>query len=185
MRLYLIRHPRPVVAAGTCYGSTDLCVSEREVAQVTGALLPLLPRGASFYSSPLLRCMALARPLAQALGGMPIVEDARLVELNFGSWENRAWDAISRAEVEAWAGDPVRYRPGGGESVLDAALRVQAFLDHVRSAGEGSAIVVCHAGVIRLAHASRHGADAEAAARMAADRRQPSPAYGSLTLIDL
>ena len=44
--------------------------------------------------------------------------DARLVELDFGSWEMHHWDTIPRAQIDAWAADVALYRPGDGESVL-------------------------------------------------------------------
>lgn len=47
--------------------------------------------------------------------------------MGFGAWEMRAWNAIPRAEVDAWAADLLHYRPDGGENVLDMACRVAAF----------------------------------------------------------
>lgn len=53
--------------------------------------------------------------------------------------------------IDAWATDPVYYRPGGGESVAQMATRVQN--RHAEMAHQNtieSAIVICHAGTRRL-----------------------------------
>jgi alpha-ribazole phosphatase len=184
MRLYLIRHPKPERAAGICYGSADLCVAQEEEARAASALAPLLPSGVPIYSSPLQRCSGFARRLAETLAGGAVIPDARLVELDFGSWEGRAWIDIARAEVEAWAADPVGYRPGAGENVMQAATRIHAFLASVRQCGHESVIVVCHAGPIRLLQASRGGVSPAKAAATAA-RVAQAPPYGSLTVLEL
>jgi alpha-ribazole phosphatase len=105
--------------------------------------------------------------------------DARLAEMDFGSWELRAWDAIPRSEVDAWAADLLHYRPGGAECVLDVARRVAAFIDDLRQAGHAQALLVCHAGTIRLLSAMRDGLPLEEAALNAA-RTPHRIAYGEV-----
>jgi len=151
MRLLLVRHPRPAVDPGLCYGSSDVAAPEHETARVRDALRAAgLPGTMPTYASPLERCAALAR----ALDPPRLRFDARLAEMDFGAWELRSWDTIPRPEVDAWANDLLHYRPGGGESVLDVARRVAAFLDDMRAelrgAGQPEALVICHAGTIRL-----------------------------------
>jgi alpha-ribazole phosphatase len=131
MRLYLVRHGRPDVAPGICYGSTDLAVSPQEHARVAAALTPLLPELAPVFSSPLRRCSELASRLALSLGSGNVIYDERLVEMHFGDWEMRAWDDIPRAHIDAWAGNVAAYQPGGGECVLQVAQRVRAFHDEL------------------------------------------------------
>lgn len=184
MRLYLIRHPKPDVAPGVCYGSTDLCVSTAEEVKALEALVPVLPNRIQLYSSPLRRCLGLAQRLAHALdAGAPIL-DARLVEMHFGAWEGRMWDDIDRAEVDAWASDPVGCRPGGGETVREAALRVHGFLEAVRQRELSTAIVVCHAGTIRLLEACQGNVAPEQAAVVAAQAAR-APGYGTVRILDL
>ena len=83
MELYLIRHPRPQVAPGVCYGQTDLGLAE-PAAEVAERLRPLLPADFTLHASPLAR----ARLLAEALGTPRL--DARLQEIHFGDWEGRS-----------------------------------------------------------------------------------------------
>lgn len=155
MRLILIRHPQPDVAPGICYGRTDLPVAPAQLELALGALLPILPTGLPVYASPLQRCAVLAARLAS-----DPVYDERLVEMDFGAWEMQPWDAIPRAGVDAWAADLANYRPGGGESVLHMAERIAAFyadLQHQLGEENGQAIVVCHAGAMRLLSACHSG----------------------------
>lgn len=144
MELILVRHPLPEVAPGLCYGSSDLPAAAAALAEGHAALAPRLApwlaRGARLYSSPLRRCSALAALLGD------FTPDARLVEMDFGAWELRPWSDIPREEVDAWAADLLDYRPGGGETVREAAARVQSFLDEL----QGDAVIVCHAGTMRL-----------------------------------
>lgn len=144
MRLYLIRHPKPTVEPGICYGQLDI-LAKIEMADFA-RLRAELPPGLPVWSSPLLRC----RHLAEQLHPQPVI-DARLAELNFGDWEGLPWDDIPRYELDAWAADVVGYVPPGGES--PRALQRRA-LDFVMSLTVPEAVIVTHAGVIRclLAH---------------------------------
>ncbi len=153
MRLILVRHPQPRVAPGICYGSTDLAVAGQATARVLATLSATLPTDAPIFSSPLRRCAELAGKLA----GTSLTFDARLVEMNFGRWEMCRWDAIARAEIDAWANDVATYHPGGGESVLRMAERVAAFYRDIGQLQHDCAIVVCHAGTIRLLAACHAG----------------------------
>ena len=176
MRLILLRHPKPQVAAGVCYGSTDLAIAPGELERVLAELSDL-PNQATVYSSPLRRCAELARRLPCAAPRF----DPRLVEMDFGDWEMRRWDDIARAEIDAWAADLVHYRPGGGDSVLHMAQRVAGFYADLQRQ-QADAIVVCHAGTIRLL-AACHAGLAPADAALQAARTPHAIGYGAaLTL---
>lgn len=182
--LYLVRHLAPEVAGGICYGRTDLACSPTLIANALPALRAALPAGAPVYSSPLRRCADLAHSLvhtvADSTADDAVTIDARLVELDFGAWEMRAWDNIPKSEVDAWAADVVHYRPGGAESVIEMATRIQAFYSDLPA---GPVVVICHAGAIRLLAACGRGlapaamADAAAAAPNAID-------YGEVVILD-
>lgn len=158
MRLFLVRHARPAVDPDVCYGSTDVPVPQEEQQATLEKLIPILPERVPIFSSPLQRCRTLASELACALDSGGVMLDGRLAEMHFGAWEMRTWDAIPRAEIDAWAANLQEYRPGGGESVLEVAQRVQAFHDDLRLRQCERAIVVCHAGTIRLLLAARYSA---------------------------
>ena len=172
MKLILVRHPQPLVAPGVCYGSTDLAIAPGQLEQTLDALQ--LPAGLPIYSSPLRRCAELAARLSPEPR-----HDARLAEMHFGAWEMQPWDAIPRAAIDAWAADTVNYRPGGGESVLQMAQRISAF--HTTLQGQ-SAIVICHAGAIRLLTACHAGLAPAEMARQAAQSAHQIPYGSTLTL---
>lgn len=105
-------------------------------------------------SSPLSRALLVAEAVARQTGA-PLHTDDRLVEMDFGTWEGQAWSAVPRGEVDAWAADPVRYRPGGGESVEEVLRRVRRAWTGIASS-ESNTLVVTHAGPIRcLLHVGR------------------------------
>ena len=144
MQAFLIRHPRPHVAQGICYGATDLDLADDALECATG-LRELLPERISLFSSPMRRCRRLAEALHSA-----VQYDARLREMDFGDWELQPWSRIPRAELDAWAAAPMSYVPPGGESVASVQARVAAFLqERCRPDGEDLALVT-HAGVIRI-----------------------------------
>jgi alpha-ribazole phosphatase len=155
MKLYLVRHPRPTIDPGLCYGASDVPVSGDDLARACArlreaGLLEPANDDLPVYASPLRRCADLARALQRRSPQAQLRLDARLAEMNFGRWELQPWSAIARDEVDAWAADLLHYRPGGAESVLDVARRVASFLDDLRRSGAARALLVCHAGTIRL-----------------------------------
>lgn len=150
MDIYLIRHTTPDVVPGTCYGQSDVDVTETFLAEFD-ALHPKLGEAHDpiIYSSPLQRCFKLAQSVAATLSPQQEVkQDARLKELNFGDWEMQSWHDIPRGLVDVWAEDHVQQVPPNGESFHQLSLRVGEFvreLDHP----DRPALVFTHAGVIR------------------------------------
>ena len=168
MVLHLIRHPQPRVAPGICYGQLD--IPAENAGAVAASLRPVLPAGLPVWSSPLKRCRELAVQLsAQA------ATDERLAEMNFGSWEGRPWDEIPRAELDAWANDVGAYAPPGGESPRAVQQRA---LDFVAGLEVPEAIIVTHAGVIRVLVAHWRN-------EPPAEWPQLVFAYGSLTTVEI
>jgi alpha-ribazole phosphatase len=144
VRVFLIRHPRPVVAEGVCYGATDLDISA-DVFDCATRLRGILPTHLPLFSSPMQRCRRLAEILR------PVVHyDARLREMDFGAWELQDWSRIPRAELDAWAAAPMTYAPPRGESVAAVRARVTAFLEERRWPQGEDFAAVTHAGVIRI-----------------------------------
>lgn len=148
MGLILVRHTRPAVAAGTCYGRLDVGLAESfpNEAKVVLAALPPIRR---VVSSPLSRCLALGRYIAAA-GNLPIDVDERFSELDFGAWEGQPWSQLREADMHAWAQDFMHARPHGGESVAMLRDRVAAALADWSARAEPIAVVT-HAGVIKAA----------------------------------
>lgn len=152
MDVVLIRHARPDVAAGVCYGGLDvplLAPLSPSGANIVAALRDAPPR--RVIASPLLRAQQTAAAIVAALGGRPEVESEPLLrEMDFGAWEGRAWDDIPRDHLDAWAADLHHARPHGGESAAQAAARVVAWAQGLDPSDDGCLWVVGHAGPARL-----------------------------------
>ncbi|MBO9535921.1 histidine phosphatase family protein [Herbaspirillum sp.] len=153
MRLHLVRHPATILGQAYCYGSSDVAVAPAELASCCARVSPSLPQGVPIVSSPLQRCAGLAKVLAQTLDSEEPTFESGLQEMDFGSWELRAWDDIAWNEVEAWNSDLLHYAPGGGETLVTVAQRVWAVFDSLRRGGDEQAIVICHGGSIRMLRA--------------------------------
>ena len=150
MLLTLVRHTRPAVSEGVCYGRTDVGLApsfEDEAARVVAAL----PAAGRLVTSPLGRCRRLAERIGDARDLVPVV-DERLREMDFGAWEGVPWESISRVELDAWAEDFLHAHPHGGESVHMLRNRVESAIDDYRRSGL-SHVAVTHAGIIRAARA--------------------------------
>jgi alpha-ribazole phosphatase len=144
--LWLVRHPRPDVAPGLCYGAADVPIDDAHLDELLDVLPGRLPRDADLWSSPLGRCLRLARGLERH-GFGPVRTDPRLREMDFGRWEGRAWTEVPRDQIGAWRDDIVGYVPPGGESVALLAARGLAFVGGLPAGRD--AILVTHAGVIQ------------------------------------
>ena len=148
MKLYAIRHTRVDVKTGICYGKTDvgLAAGYLEHFKLVRKRLPD-DLSLKIYSSPLSRCLKLARYL---FPGAPIITDKRLTELDFGNWEMQSWDTISQLPLAAkWFNDYVNTRCPGGESFSDQLLRTGKFLDELLQIDSTNSIVITHGGNIR------------------------------------
>jgi broad specificity phosphatase PhoE len=146
-RLVLVRHARPDDDGVVVFGSTDVVLGEAGLAQAAGLVETLegVPV-AAVYSSPLLRALATARPLAERLGLEPvIVPDLR--EIDFGELEGLTWAELEERfpDLVPWSSAPAGVVFPGGEAVAEVAGRAVA---------AGRAIAAAHAGetVVVVAH---------------------------------
>ena len=163
MNLWLVRHAQPLIDAGICYGRLDMAAEADATAQCAARLAAQLPAGLRMVSSPLQRCEQLAHALHALRPDLAYKTDARLQEMDFGQWEGRAWQAIPRAELEAWTGDFAQYPAGhDGESVTTFMARVGAAFDDLtlrpqaRAMAQGTTAqgtVVQESGVLWITHA--------------------------------
>ena len=144
MELYLIRHTKPAVARGICYGQTDLNLADSFQKEADRLSTHLPDRFEYVYSSPLKRCAQLAQRLSKS----PIW-DGRLMEMDFGAWEMKAWHDIPKEQLDPWMGDFVNVAVPGGESFEQLICRSLSALEEIIGQGTSQVAVVSHAGVIR------------------------------------
>lgn len=151
-----MRHGEPV--GGRKYrGQIDDPLSDKGWAQMRETVADFAGWDA-IVSSPLSRCQAFSRELAEKLG-KPLHFDERLKEVGFGEWEGKTAAELKAADpdlLHRFKLDPIGARPAGAEPLPDFHARVGAALQDVLQQHSGKhVLVVCHAGVIRmvLAHA--------------------------------
>ena len=147
MQRILVRHAKPLVAAGLCYGASDMPADMQATADAARELAKHLPIRFVAIVSPLQRCRQLADALQALRPDGTFTVDARLAEMDFGVWEGVAWDHIPREAVEAWTADFAHHRFGGKESVHEVLNRVAAVWDAMPLAS----LWITHAGVVRAA----------------------------------
>ncbi|RKZ90661.1 MAG: alpha-ribazole phosphatase [Candidatus Parabeggiatoa sp. nov. 1] len=153
MDIYLIRHTSVQVESGICYGQTDVALADdfASAFEPIQSQLSALPENTVIISSPLQRCLQLAKKLSH---GNSVITDKRIMELNFGEWEMQKWDDIEQAALQKWMNDYVNVAPPNGESFETLFERCQDFWENLIAKPCSAVIVVTHLGVIRalLAH---------------------------------
>ena len=184
MKLWLVRHARPMAADPLCYGRLDVEVDPAQTAELAINLARQLPPGAHLRVSPRQRCEKLAQQLCKARPDLIARTDLDLAEMDFGSWEGQRWDTLGAPALDAWVQDFGHHRPGGGESVNDVMRRVAQALHNTRAqtAASGHAVWLTHAGVIRAVHLLRQGIQTLHEAR---DWPSHSIGYGQIECLDL
>lgn len=149
------RHPRPAMSARICFGRLDPPLAEppeRGADPVEAAVDALMAEAEAeplgrVVCSPQLRTQAVAQALAGRYGARLHADD-RLRDTDFGAWEGQPWAKLPRAELDAWTADPLRYRPGGGETGNDVLARVRRAWTSLASASQ-TTLVVAHASTVR------------------------------------
>jgi len=146
MDIYLIRHSKTVATPGLCYGQTDIALDDSfaheffKIRQKLPDLLPDMP----VFCSPLGRC----QQLAERLSGN-VQYDKRLLEINFGDWENTPFAAIDSNALRHWTDNFVLTAPPNGESFTDLYQRAGDFWQDLIRLDAQQVLVVTHAGLIR------------------------------------
>ncbi len=161
MRLRLVRHAQPLVAAGVCYGALDVPADLQATASVAQHLALQLAQGTTVHYSPLQRCELLVQHLLGLRADLASKPVPQLREMDFGHWEGKRWDGLAPAELAAWTDNFENYRCGDvGETTAEFVRRVHsALLATVPAPGStpnraalpcsSPTVWVTHAGVMR------------------------------------
>jgi len=148
LKVYFVRHTKPQIETGICYGQSDVPVCPLAFEIQYKALSDYLPKQFSkVFSSPLQRCQVLAQKFSEN----PML-DKNLMELNFGEWEMKPWNSLEPMQMQTWMQDFVKNSPPQGESYEQLAKRTKIFLQKLQDT-EGNVLVCTHAGVMRAVFA--------------------------------
>ncbi len=181
MKLWLVRHPKPQIEPGICYGATDVPPEPGgplALAQDLAQRIPMPAAGVLVWHSPLSRCALVAHELALLRPDLAISAHEGLREMNFGAWERQTWDAIGPVALDVWLADLTHHRAGGGESVGQLLGRVGEVLFQAKAHRPTLAVFITHAGVVRTVQMLQAGVSAEGPVRSADFPRESLPFAG-------
>ncbi len=108
------------------------------------------------FSSPYMRTMQTSQHIAEQLKTAPrLILEERIREIEFGILDGLTHDAVRQRYPDEWARREREgkywYRPPGGESRPDVALRVHSFLGTLtRDYRQKKVLVVCHSVVVLI-----------------------------------
>lgn len=107
---------------------------------------------AAIYSSPLVRCVETAAPLAQARS-LPIIEDTVFLEVDYGAWQGA--DLRELAKSGDWRKvqqTPSTFRFPDGESLREVQHRAVTGVEAVRKRHPNQVVAIfAHGDIIRTA----------------------------------
>jgi len=175
MALWIVRHATPLITSGVCYGALDVAADAQHSLQAAHALAQALPLHCKISVSPLQRCMQLAHALLGLRPDLKPQTDSRLREMDFGTWEGVAWEAIPLAAMQDWTDDFGEYRFGGVESANQVLARVAGLWDAARQNPDEPQVWITHAGVARAAQLLSKGIRS---VESASQWPQDAPGYG-------
>lgn len=152
--VYVIRHGHTEPTEnGKLYNDPDVELTEkgREQAIALGNWLSQI-RPDLLLSSTARRVVSTAGLIAEKLE-MENSPQEGLDEWSVGEWEGRTYLEVKKEDPEdykAWASDPIKNAPPGGESIEDLHARVSGRMKELLKEHRGKTIaLVTHAGVTR------------------------------------
>jgi alpha-ribazole phosphatase len=153
MKLLLIRHGQTDWnRAQRFQGQSDIPLNDAGQYQASALARRLSSQPFDVvYASDLGRALETANILAA--GKKEVMPDARLREINFGTWEGLTYDEIKQKysdTLATWENDVYQNAPPNGETVEQLAKRVQSALNdfHERHK-EQTLLIVAHGGVLQ------------------------------------
>ena len=149
--IVLVRHGQTDAnRAGRLLGRADPPLNERgrEQAHALATALEHGPAPQLVLTSPLRRAQETAAQITAATGS-PVRTDERLIELDYGEWDERLLGDIPSDVAARWRADPSFAAPGG-ESLVDLRSRITpCAAGLMEQARDGVIIVVSHVSPIK------------------------------------
>lgn len=146
--IYFVRHGQTYwnVENKIC-GVTDIELTETGHAQAVETGKKIVEEGIKadmILHSPLIRAKETARHISE-ITGIPLKEEPRLIEQNFGKWESTARNGAEFMKAK----ECFALSHEGGESTLRLAQRIYNLLDDLKK-DDKTYILVAHNGIARI-----------------------------------
>ncbi|MEA5551278.1 histidine phosphatase family protein [Anabaena cylindrica UHCC 0172] len=164
LTLYLLRHGQTESSRMNAYcGAIDTALTPDGIEMANAfAAAYSSTHWKAVFSSPMQRTRATAKPLCTAIGMQPELRDG-LKEINYGEWEGKTPEIISREyhdDYIRWSADPAWYAPTGGELAVTIASRAMQVIEEIKHLYDnGNVLVVAHKATIRIILCSLLGID--------------------------
>ncbi len=151
----LVRHAEVELPwKSICYGAMDvpLSIDGRAASEKLAADIAVTHRPTAIYHSGLARTAYLAELIRKLCPSIPMMEETRLRERDYGDWQGMTWDEVFQSDRDHFhdlIDDPDRYRPPGGETTTEMQARMVKWLEELKNFQNPSTIiVVSHSGPI-------------------------------------
>jgi len=159
--MLLVRHAEHPLTGHTLVGrdETSVRLSERGREQARTLAESLLDRHINcIQSSPRVRCLETAAPLADRLG-LPVHVHNALDELDFGKWTGLRFEELQKdSRWHAWNGKRAGTRAPNGETMAEARARVLRHMELMAARHRTATIAMfTHAEIIRAVKLHRAG----------------------------
>jgi broad specificity phosphatase PhoE len=172
--IVVVRHGRTEQnRRGVLLGHADpaLDATGRDQAAALAAAIPAMFDGrvpVAVVASPLRRTMETAAAIAAPLG-LSVERDSRLIEMDYGEWDEQPLADLAPDVWVQWREDP-DFRAPGGESLAEVQARVgECAADLLERAADGVVIAVSHVSPIKAAVVWALGGEAMLAWRLRVD----------------
>ena len=145
---YFVRHGQTVwnVENKIC-GATDVALTELGHEQAIETGYKILNEGIvadEILYSPLIRARDTAMHISE-ITGIPMREEKRLIEQNFGMWESTPRDGAEFKKAK----EQFCNNYQGGESMFRLAQRIYNLIDDIKESDK-TYILVAHSGIVRV-----------------------------------
>ncbi len=150
MKIWITRHGQTRLnKARLMQGLTDEPLNETGIAQARKARAMIGDiRFDAVYSSPLDRAVQ----TGAIIGGVSpdqVIRDERLIEADFGRYEQRKYYLMGPAMTLYWALPEVFPAPDTVETIASLTERSRSFLQEIEQMDYENVLISCHGGIIR------------------------------------
>lgn len=146
-----MRHPQTIGNLNNEFvGQRNSPLSEQgeiQCKEAVDALIAWKPK--CIVSSPLERCLSIAKPVADKLS-LEVLVDEDFIEMSFGAAEGLTFDeAIAQGYEYPWNHEADYVPIAGADSLQDVINRCSCAFNEYAKIEEGRTAIICHGGVIK------------------------------------